>query len=174
MDCSKIKDIKLVVNDEEDLYNHFSPEDEFDESVKSYIRSKITDTIKTKSISLTVISHDPIDEDRFHKAVADWINDEKAAFKINERSTLLTLLGSLVFGSIMLLLCLSLEKTIDVLQYSLMPIMGSLALGKAASILVEDLPIIKAQRWVIGEIEKSNVITFEYGQDNSSISSDAH
>ena len=172
MDRSKIKDIKLVVNDEEDLYNHFSPEDEFEDSVKSYITSKIVDKNSIKGISLTVMSQNPMDEDRFRRAVANWISDEKASFRLNDRNTFLTLIGALIFGSIMLILCISLEKIIDVLQYSLMPIMGSLALGKATSILVEDLPLIKARSLVFSEMSKYNVITFEYGQHNSSVSSD--
>lgn len=167
MDNTKNNSIKLIVNNEEDLYNHFSPEDEFDDSVKSYITSKIVDKDNVRGISLTVISQNPLDEKRFLSAVECWIADEKAKFHLNQRNTFLTLIGALIFGSIMLLLCLTLEKTIDVLQYSLMPIMGSLALGKAAGILVEDLPLIKAQSMVFKEIEKNNVIVFEYGQDNS-------
>ncbi len=171
MGFSNNNEIKLIVRDEEGLYNHFSPEDEFDDSVKSYITSKIVDKNSIKGISLTVISQEPMDEDRFRSAVANWISNEKASFRLNERNTLLTLIGALIFGSIMLLLCISLEKIIDVLQYSLMPIMGSLALGKAAGILVEDLPVIKAQNLVFSEMSRYNVITFEYGRDNSNVSS---
>lgn len=163
--------IKLVVNDEQSLYNSFNPEDEFDGSVKSYITSKIVDTNSIKGITLNVISQEPIDEDRFRSAVSSWVKDEKAAFKLKEKTILITLLAALIFGSLMLLLCIFLEKTIDVIQYSLMPIMGSLALGKSAGILVEDLPIIKAQNVIFKEMERSNVITFEYGQDNSRVSS---
>ena len=162
--------IKLVVTDEQELYNSFSPDNEFDESVKSYIKSKIVDQSTLKSLRLTVISQDPIDEERFRSATASWIRDEKASFRQEDKSTYLTLLGALIFGSIMLLMCIYLEKTIDVLQYSLMPIMGSLALGKAAGILVEDLPMIKARKWIFEEIEHNNVITFEYGKKNDTIS----
>ena len=75
------------------------------------------------------------------------------------------LIGTLIFGSVMLLLCLSLEKIIDVLQYSLMPIMGSLALSKSASIIIMDMPLIRAKRWILEGMEKKNVITFEYEND---------
>ena len=73
----------------------------------------------------------------------------------------------------MLLLCLTLEKTIDVLQYSLMPIMGSLALSKATGILVIDIPVIHAQRWILNEMNKYNVIKFEYGSDHNDLSCEA-
>ena len=160
-------DIKLVVHDEQDLYNSFSPEDEFNESVKSYIKSKIIDKNSIRGITLTVVSQNPIDEERFRTAVSNWIKYEKAEFKHNEKNTLLTLLGALIFGSIMLIMCIYLEKMIDVIQYSLMPVMGSLALGKAAGILVMDLPVIKAQNFIFNEMSQYNVITFEYGQDNN-------
>ena len=160
-------DIKLVVKDEKSLYNVFNPEDEFDGSVKSYITSKIVDTTNIKGITLTVISQDPLDEEKFRSAISNWIRDEKRSFKASDKATFMTLLGALVFGSLMILLCLSLEKMIDVLQYSLMPILGSLALGKATGILVEDIPIIKAQSLIFKEMEKTNVIVFEYGQSSS-------
>ncbi len=154
--------IRLIVDDEQTLYSKFSPEDEFNESVKSYIRSKITNKDSAKEISLTVISQKPLDEERFRTAVANWIRDEKISFKVTEKNTIHRLFGLLIFGSIMILICLFLEKRIDVLKYSLLPIMGSLALSRAASILVLDMPAIRAQRWMLNEMEKRKVITFEY------------
>ena len=174
MDQTRPKSIRLVVNDEQTLYTPFSPDPEFTEPVKAYIRTKLADEKYTNGISLTVISPKPIDEERFRSATASWIRDEKASFRQEDKSTYLTLLGALIFGSIMLLMCIYLEKTIDVLQYSLMPIMGSLALGKAAGILVEDLPMIKARKWIFEEIEHNNVITFEYGKKNDTTSCEQH
>ena len=114
---------------------------------------------------MTVISQKPIDEERFRAASAYWIRTEKTVFRVQEKNTVRMLFGTLVFGSIMLILCLSLGKNIDVLQYSLMPIMGSLALSKAASILVLDMPIIRAKRWILDGIEQKNFITFKYDSD---------
>ena len=38
MAITENRDIKIVVTDEKDLYSKFSPENEFNDSVKSYIR----------------------------------------------------------------------------------------------------------------------------------------
>ena len=119
--------IRLVVDDEQELYTSFSPEDELDGSVKAYLRSKITANKYNSNLRLTVIPRKPMDEEKFRRAVSYWIKDEKESFSIEEKSTVRMLIGLLIFGSIMILACLSLQKTIDVLQYSLMPILGSLS-----------------------------------------------
>lgn len=156
--------IRLVVDDEQELYTSFSPEDELDGSVKAYLRSKISANKYNSNLRLTVIPRKPMDEEKFRRAVSYWIKDEKESFSIEEKSTVRMLIGLLIFGSIMILACLSLQKTIDVLQYSLMPILGSLSLSRAASILIIDMPTIRAKRWILGSMEKHNVITFEYDQ----------
>ena len=173
MDSEKSKSITIVVDDEQTLYIPFSPEPEFAEPVKIYIRSKLADERYMKGIRMTVISQKPIDEERFRAASANWIRTEKTVFRVQEKNTVRMLFGTLVFGSIMLVLCLSLGKNIDVLQYSLMPIMGSLALSKAASILVLDMPIIRAKRWILNGIEQKNFISFEYDGDKDCNSNEA-
>ena len=49
----------------------------------------------------------------------------------------------------------------------LLVIMASFALVKAAGILVTDLPIIDAYKKMINAMEKTSVITFEYGHDKN-------
>ncbi len=51
-----------------------------------------------------------------------------------------------------------------VIQYSLMPIMGSLCLGKAAGILVLDMPMLRAKRWILDELQRNSELKFEYSQ----------
>jgi hypothetical protein len=113
------------------------------------------------------------DEEKFREAAANWVSGEKAKFRAKEKNTYFTLIGLLIFGSIMLVLCLSLQKNIYELQYSLMPIMGSLALSKATGILVIDIPVIHAQRWILNDMNKYNVIKFEYGSDHNDLSCEA-
>lgn len=162
MDSTEQKNIKLVVNDEQSLYTPFSPEDEFNESVKSYIRSKLTDGRYSNGISMTVISREPMNEDRFRAAVSNWIRDEKVSFEKRAKEARIALIGGLILGSILLLASIFIEKRVDVLKYSLLPIMGSLALGRAASILIIDVPTIRVERWFFKEIEKNSLIEFEY------------
>ena len=84
-----------------------------------------------------------------------------------KRETRIALIGGLIFGSLLLILSIAIEKQVDVLTYSLLPIMGSLALGKAASILAVDVPTIRVQRWFFNEIEEKSVITFEYANEEN-------
>ena len=162
MDNIKQNDIRLVVSDEKTLYTPFDPEPEFNSSVKEYIRSKAAVENTGQNINLTVISRQPLDEERFRTAVSNWIIEEKALFRKKENETIRMLVGMLIIGSLFFILSLALQKRFEVLKYSLLPILGSLALSKAAGILLLDMPTVRAQRWMLGEMEKQSVITFEY------------
>jgi hypothetical protein len=159
--------IRLVVDDEQTLYSPFSPEAEFNEPVQKYLRGKLAGMDYHQSISLTVISREPINEDRFRSAVSDWINDEKAMFRKNEKDNLHLLIALLVFGSILITLSVALEKRFEILQYTLFPIMGTLALSKAAGKLLIDMPISVAKKRILDQLEKNNIITFVCDQELS-------
>ena len=72
------------------------------------------------------------------------------------------LIGLLVFGSVMIVVSLALVNRFDLLKYSLLPILGSLALSRAVRIMIIEMPVIRAQRWMINEMEKNNMISFKY------------
>lgn len=166
------KEIRIVVEDEHTLYVPFSPEADFDESLKTYIRSKTTGEKLRQTFVLTVISGKPVDEKRFRSAVSNWIRDERVQFRKEEKETVFRLVGSLLFGSILVVLSIALQQQISVLKYSLLPIMGSLALSSAARILITDMPTVRAKRWMLDDMEKKNVITFEYNNENKDTSSE--
>ena len=154
--------ITLVVHDEEDLYTSFSPGDEFDDSVKKYIRSKIVDENNKEGIYLSVVSDKPINEEKFLAAVANWTKEEKKKRKIEEKRSFRMLLGLLAVASLMIIVSLSLEKYNNLLKYSILPVMSSLALSRAAAILLIDMPSMRASKWIFQEMEKRNVVSFEY------------
>ncbi len=70
--------------------------------------------------------------------------------------------GLLVFGSIMILLSSFLVSRFTVLQNTLIPIMGSVSLTRAVRTLIIDVPKVRAQKWIFKEMEKNNVVSFEY------------
>ena len=142
-----------------------SPEPEFNGSVKEYIKSKLIGDDYRNGINITVISDKPIDEKRFFTAKENWIRTDSIIFKAEEKSTVRTLVGSILFGFAMLVSCLAIEEKYVMLQYSLMPIMGSIALGDAASILIKDMPMILVKKRIMKEMKNNNIITFEYGSD---------
>ena len=141
--------IILVVEDEKSLYTNFSPEAEFDHDVN-------------KSVQLTVVSQDPLDEEKFRSAVSNWISDEKKVLRQSEKNTTRLFFGLLVFGSIMILLSSVLVSRFTVLQNTLIPIMGSVSLTRAVRTLIIDVPKVRAQKWIFKEMEKNNVVSFEY------------
>ncbi len=168
MDNTERVDVRVAVDDERQLYTPFSTEDEFSESFKRFVRTKMAGGKDSKGYTMTVVAKQPLDEERFRKAMTNWTRDERTALMTNERNTLRMLVGLLIFGSIMFVLSLSLVKQNAVLQYSLLPIIGSLSLSKAAGILVIDIPTIRAKKWIIKEMESNNLITFEYENEKAS------
>ena len=130
--------IILVVEDEKSLYTNFSPEAEFDHDVKEYIKSKIAGEEDNKRIRLTVVSQEPLDEEKIRSAVSAWISDEKRVLRQSEKNTMRLFFGLLVFGSIMILLSSFLVSRFTVLQNTLIPIMGSVSLTRAVRTLPED------------------------------------
>ena len=154
--------IRLVVDDEPSLYSTFSPEDEFSDSVKGYIRSKMTVGGFKRYAGLKVISREPIDEDRFRLAITNWVREEKELFKSDRRETLRLMIGMLVFGSLLVVFNIKLQQKYEVARYSLVPIMGSLSLSRATGILIIDLPIISSKIKALNRMEKGSMVTFEY------------
>lgn len=130
--------IILVVEDEKSLYTNFSPAAEFSHDVKDYIKSKIAGEEDNKRIRLTVVSQEPLDEEKIRSAVSAWIRDEKRVLRQSEKNTMRLFFGLLVFGSIMILLSSFLVSRFTVLQNTLIPIMGSVSLTRAVRTLPED------------------------------------
>ena len=161
-DHNKQQNIRLVVDDEQSLYTTFSPEDEFCESVKSYIRSKITASGFKRCTGLTVISRKPIDEDRFRLAASNWIRDEKEVFKRDRNEIVRLMIAMLIFGSVLMVLSIKLQQKYEVARYSLVPIMGSLSLSRATGILILDLPIISSKIRALNRMGEGSAVTFEY------------
>ena len=155
------KSIKLIVEDEQALFSTFSPEDEFNESVKGYIRSKITGGGLKRYTGLTVVSRKPIDEDRFRSAVSNWVRDENEAFRRDRRGIIRMAIILLIFGSVLVVFNIKLQETFEVARYSLVPIMGSLALSRATGILIIDLPTISSRIKALKRAEMGSVVTFE-------------
>ena len=164
-DHKEPKNIRIVVEDEEALYTKLSPEDEFNDSIKSYIRAKITGRGFNRYTGLTVISRKPIDEDRFRAAVSNWVRDENEAFKRDRKDTVLLLIGLLIFGSALMVFGIKLQQQYEVVKYSLVPIMGSLSLSRATGLLIIDLPIISSKINALNRMERGSMVSFEYRTD---------
>lgn len=158
--------ITIVAKDEESLYLPFSPEPEFSNIVQWYIKDKVAGEDIKKSIRLHVISREPLDEGRFRTASSNWIRSERKKFREEERETLRLLTGMLIFGSLFVILSIALANNIGVIEHTLIPIIGSLALSRAAGIMVIDMPTLRAKRWMLDGMEKNNVISFEYKDDD--------
>ena len=156
------KNVRILVTDEALLYSPYSPDDEFHSDLKLHIRSKMSVGNYDRRVKLTVISRVRLDEERFRRAAADWVREEQALFARKYTETIRLLIGLLAVGSIMILLCLGFHTQSSVLRYSILPVMGSMALTRAGALLIIDLPTVRATKWLIGELEHNSEIVFEY------------
>ena len=147
-------DIRLLVNNEQDLYTPLSPESEFRQEVKDYIRKKAACADYNNNFRLRVICSSPVDEQKFRAAVASWAREEKISFSQESKATNRLLVGMLVIASVFIILSL--------FSYTIVPVLGSVALGRAAGIFLSDLPINTAKQRLIDEWEKKSIIVFEY------------
>ncbi len=163
MEYTEKTNIRLIVDDEQSLYIRFSPEAELSEGVRSYIKSKIAGKYLNNDISLTVISSAPIDETRFKAAVMNWIREEKEKLSQDVKTTLRLLVGMLAVATIFIILSMSLTKQYNVISYTIIPVLGSVALGRAAGICVTEMPIKHASLQLVREMENNSKIFFEYG-----------
>jgi len=154
-------DIKLLVNDEHSLYIPYSPETEFNQGLKNYIKSKIAAAGIKNKVKLTVLSGVSIDEEKFRTASANWIQDERKTLIQENRHTKRLLVGLLVMASLFIIISMILRKNNDVFSYTIIPVLGSVALGRAAGLCIIDLPTNKVKLELIKDIEKNNSIVFE-------------
>ena len=162
-------DINLLVNDEQAIYETLSPDVEFKNSLKDFIKDKIVCSRYKNSFRLTVFSPTPIDEQRFRSAVSNWIRDEKTIFRQEVKLVLRMLIGMLIIGSLFIVFGLFLAEKDNVFSYTIIPVVGSVALGKAATIIITELPISIAKVRILNNIEKNNLIIFKHydEQENS-------
>lgn len=161
IDLKETNFVEIVVNDENDLYTPLSPDNEFDQGVRSYIKSKIALLGYDTNIGLRVISRDPLDEERFRSAVKNWIRDEKISMRQESRESNRIMFGMLVVASVFIILSLVLSKYISVLSYTIIPVLGSVALGRAAGIFITEMPINKAKQKMADELEMNSPVVFE-------------
>ena len=162
MDRKEPINIRLVVEDESSLYQHFSPEDEFSESVKGYIRSKLICKDDHQSIALTVMSRDPLNEERFRSAVSNWLREEKAIYRKKEKDLIHMLVVDIILATVLVTLSLALQRLAPVVRYSVLPVLASLALSSAARSMLRELPMNTRLKALITEMEQNSRITFEY------------
>ena len=167
MDKAEKKNVRLVVDDEQALYSKFSPENEFDKRVKEYIRAKLVGKGLHQNISLTVMSREPLNEERFLSAVSNWVSEERALFRESRKGMMRMLAVLLTAGSILIIVSLILQNRYELLQYSLLPICGSFCLTKAAGIMLLEIPTNTAHKKLLDEMEQNSLTTFEYGYDRN-------
>lgn len=161
MKQQKLNNVTLVVEDEQSLYTPFSPDSEFNENVKQYIRSKFFDMDLRQDLRLTVISSSPLDEERFRSAAAVWIEEERAKYRVEEQNSVRLQRALFLIGATIVVVSTILKPHIEPLTFAVILIIGTAILGKGVTNWYEDVPALKARRWLLKEAEKKDTVLFE-------------
>lgn len=156
-----IRDIKIIVNDEKSLYVPYSPDSEFNEGIKSYIRLKTTEAKMDHSIRLIVMSPFAMNEEKFRTAIRNWVKDEKILFEREAKISRQMMIAMLVIASLFIVLSMYLSKYDNVFSYTIIPVLGSVALGRAAGMCVTEFPVNAAKKHFLNEVEKTSTVVFE-------------
>ena len=169
MKLQKENNIRLLVKDEQSLYSPFSPDAEFSEPVKSYIRSKTFGDDYKQQIKLTVISSSPLDEEKFRSSASKWVEEEKAVFEQNYRRFIHLPRAMFIIGVLIIILVSLLKPYFEPLTHAIILIIGTAVAGKGVVNWYEQVPAIRARKWMTEEINNTSTIVFEYtdGQDSS-------
>lgn len=161
MSEKEIKDITIIVNDEDALYVPYSPESIFSDGIKSYIRSKAAEANSGNGVRLIVKSPFAMEEEKFRTAVRNWARDERALLNREEKISRHILIAMLIFASVFIILSMYLEKYSNVFSSTIIPVLGSVALGRAAGMCVMDMPVNSAKKRLIKEVEENSTVLFE-------------
>ena len=161
MSEKEIKDITIIVDNENSLYVPYSPESIFSEGLKSYIRSKTIEANSGNGIRLIVMAPFAMDEEKFRTAVKSWVREEKALFTREEKITTRILVSMLVVASLFIILSMYLAKYSNVFSSTIIPVLGSVALGRAAGICVMDVPVNRAKKHFLKEVEENSTVVFK-------------
>ena len=161
MSGKDIKDITIIVNNENDLYVPYSPDSIFSDGIKSYIRSKATEASSGNGVRLIVKSPVALEEEKFRTAVRNWVRDELASYTREDKITHHILIAMLIFASVFIILSMYLERYNNVFSNTIIPVLGSVALGRAAGIFVMDMPVSVARKKLIKEVEENSTVVFE-------------
>lgn len=172
MKKQEVNNIRLIVKDEQDLYTPLSPDDEFSDPVKSYIRSKALNADYKQPVKLTVISSSPLDEEKFRSAAANWVREEKTAFELNAKQSTKLPTAMFIIGGLVVIIVSLLKQHFEPLTYAIILIIGTAVIGKGVTNWYEHVPAIRARRWLTEEVEKKSTIVFEY--ENSDLQKGSH
>jgi len=116
---------------------------------------------------LTVISSSPLDEERFRSAIANWIKDEKTLFIRKEKQSVQLPSAMFIIGASIIILITLLRQFIELLTYAVILIIGTAVLGRGVTNWYEHTLGIKAKKWLLSELNKTNVIVFQNDERNS-------
>ena len=82
-------------------------------------------------------------------------------FAREDKITSRTLISLLVFASFFIILSMYLSKYDNVFSYTIIPVLGSVALGRAAGMFITELPVSKGKKHYMDIVEKNSTIVFE-------------
>ena len=152
--------IRIYIEKEDGLYNHFSPEKELSEDVIAYIQKKAYTKNALQPLLIQVISAEKIDEAAFYAAIGRWLAEEDAVIEKERRSSKVKQAWMFSAGTFFIALSLLLEAIIPALPFTILSTIGAFAMWEAAAVWIIKYPQLRMRKRMIKKL--SSELSFEF------------
>lgn len=147
-------DIKLVIQNESDLYNPFDPSILSDDVV-AFVKDRI-DGVRS-GLTLTIVSDAPVDTERMKRAVAVYVNEQRQKLALERRWNLFRQLRLFLIGVVFIALRFIVSSGTERIWLEVLSIIGSFAVWEATSIWLIKNPDTRIKKMLIRLLENIDI-----------------
>ena len=158
-------DIRIKINDEDELFNPFNPEDEFSDEVKGFITAQLESLEHPDSITFTFISPVPLDRERVELARIRWNNDLQESIKREKKVNRFKQLWFLTVGAVFIIVDLLLADYFNTIIEVALSTFGAFCLEEVAYIWIVDYPRLRLLKTILRVLAKTETVRYEQPQD---------
>ncbi len=154
--------IKLRIEEEKELYNHFDPDGTLlSEDVKTYVLSQVTEKPLPDPYTISIISPAAVDEDRVLLSFKRWIADEEKTIKEEYKRNLFQQLWMFTVGVVFITLSLFLKEKVSVVWFTVLSTIGAYSMWEAASIWIIHNPRLRRRLIMVKKLKNDTRITIK-------------
>ena len=154
--------IKLRIEEEKELYNHFDPDGTLlSEDVKTYVLSQVTEKPMPDPYTISIVSPAAVDEDRVRLAFNRWIVEEEKTIKEGYKSNILQQIWMFFIGVVFITLSLFLKEKVSVVWFTVLSTIGAYSMWEAASIWIIHNPRLRRRLIMVKKLKNDTRITIK-------------
>ena len=129
-----MNEVKLLIHDEEDLYNQLDPEDRtLSDEVVSYVMRKYEEMGHSDKYRLQIISEVPLDQGRVIENFMAYLEHQQTIESREYRQLTIRQIKMVIIGVLFIVLWLMADGLTDLLFVEILSIIGSFAMWEDAN-----------------------------------------